>query len=121
MANKRYFTWDREMFTTDKTFQDLSEALKADPKDGRHLIRVTAERSATVFYKETITIDLKYGRINETQAEKESAAWLAWCKGSTSDCVSDGLSSTLRASSNSTEETKNERLDNASERNPSDG
>lgn len=105
---KRYFTWDRDMFTTEKTFQDLSVALSKDPKNGTKLIRVTADRSATVMYKETITIDLKAGRITEAQAEKELAAYLAWCKGSMPDCVSGGSGSKPGASTNIQKENKND-------------
>ncbi len=95
---KRYFTWDRDMFTTDKTFTDLEAALKADPKNGDRLIRVTVDRSATTLYNETITLDLKAGRISEAQAAKESAAYLAWCKGSTEGCVPDSVGSSPTAS-----------------------
>ena len=105
---KRYFTWDRDMFTTEKTFQDLSVALSKDPKNGTKLIRVTADRSATVMYRETITIDLKAGRITEAQAEKELAAYLAWCKGSTEGCVPDGVGSIPTASTNIQKENKND-------------
>lgn len=89
------------MFITESKFTDLEAALKADPKDGRHLIRVTAERSATTLYKETITLDQKAGRITEDQAGKEWACYLAWCKGSTEGCVPDSVGSSPTASTNS--------------------
>lgn len=96
------------MFTTDKTFTDLDEALKADPKDGRLPIRVTAERSATTLYNETITLDLAAGRISESRAEKERASYLAWSNGRTPGCVPASVGSIPTASTNSEEE--NEKL-----------
>ena len=104
MTAKRYFTWDRNMFTPENMFLDLESTLKADPKDGRIPIRVTVDRSATTLYKETITLDLAAKRIDEATAQKEMASYLAWSNGKTLGCVPTNVGSIPTASTISEEE-----------------
>jgi len=78
----RYFTWERQMFQATTRFEDLAEALKADPKDGSELQRVRGGNSTAIGAGPVnawrLELDIHDKVVTPEQGIKELMAYAQW-------------------------------------------